>query len=117
MSTDNTWSESLTVSAYCLLRYFERHYSVDIEKIKKEILPDHIREKLKPGIDRYVIGDLEFRIADNVIATCIPTKADEPLKQAKNKPKKHRSNDKRRKDKTWQAEQKYHKKSKKGRYV
>jgi len=109
-------STEVFITSHAIVRYLERHYGMDIEKIKKEMLPDHIREKLTPETERYIIGDFEFRLVNNVIVTCVPTKNDAPQKKTRNKPKKHRSNDKRRKEKNWQVKEKYYKKNKKGRY-
>jgi len=85
---------SIGVTDHCIVRYFERHYNIDIEKIKNEILPDYIRKELQqnPDKENYVIGNLEFKMKGTAVATCIPLKNTEPQKLLKNKPKQHSSN-------------------------
>jgi len=85
---------SIGVTDHCIVRYFERHYNIDIEKIKNEILPDYIRRQLEenPDKENYVIGDIEFIIKNYSIVTCVPLKDAEPQKQLKNRPKRHVSN-------------------------
>lgn len=115
MSTDRTKGERTVISAHCIVRFFERHYGIDVEEIKKLILPDHIKPLITAGAEKYVTEDIEFRIKDNVIVTCVPTESEEPLKKIKNKPKRHESN-KKRKDEPWQVAKKYSKKNKKNGY-
>jgi len=105
----------IRISDHCIVRYFERHYGIDIEKIRREILPDHIREKVNPDDDTYVIKDIEFRIINNSVVTCVSTTPNEPTKLKRNKAKRHISN-KNRKDETWQTKKKHSKKNKKGGY-
>lgn len=107
--------QKIAITDHCIVRYFERHFGIDIEDIKREILPDHIRQKITEFTESYVIDDIEFRIRNNCIITCIPTAADEPLRKAKNKPTRHESNKKRKKE-VWQVNKKYNKKNKKGGY-
>ena len=103
----------IRITDHCIIRYFQRHYGIDIEQIRKEILPDHIRKKLTGSDDSYVIKNIEFRITNNAVVTCVPTAPDEPTKLARNKPKRHGSNKRRKKIK---AEKQYSKKNKKGGY-
>ena len=115
MSTNKTRGERTAISAHCIVRFFERHYGVDIEEIKKQILPDYIKPLITADAEKYVIDDLEFRIQDNVILTCVPVLSEEPQKKIKNRPKRHKSNEKT-ENETWQAKNKYSKKHKKGGY-
>lgn len=109
----------IRITDHCIVRYFERHYGIDIEEIKKEILPDHIREKIRPDEDsEYVIKNLEFRVTNNSVVTCVSTGPDDEAKRIKNKPKRHISNTRRKKhkDENMHIEEKYTKKNKKGGY-
>ena len=115
MSTDKPKGERTFISAHCIVRYFERHYGIDIEEVKRHILPDFAKKLITIGHEKYVIGDMEFRINNNVVITCVKVEPDQPLKKAKNRPKKHKSNKKRKKE-PWQVEKQYSKKNKKGGY-
>ena len=81
-------------------------------------MPDHIRKKLTGSDDSYVIKNIEFRVTNNAVVTCVSTKPDEPTKLARNKPKRHSSNKRRKKIKAEyrHIEEKYSKNNKKGGY-
>jgi len=114
MTEEKTRGQSMGVTDHCLVRYFERRFGIDIEQIKNEILPDYIRREITDNPDKfnYILNDLEFRIADDAVVTCVPLKNQEPLRgaAARKKHKKHTSN----KKQPWQAQNKHSKRYKKG---
>jgi len=105
---------SIGVTDHCIVRYFERHFDVDIEKIKNEILPDYIRRELEANPDKqdYVIGSMVFKMKGDGVATCVPLKSPEPEKKLSNKPKQHSSNRDTKGD-NWHSRKKYTKRIKK----
>ena len=109
----------IRITDHCIVRYFERHYGIDIDKIRREILPDHIRKKLTADEDsRYVVKNVEFRVTNNSVVTCVSTIPDDEAKRIRNKPKRHRSNTRRKEhNKEFEHfEENYTKKNKKGGY-
>jgi len=105
----------IRISDHCIVRYFERHFGIDIEEIRREILPDHIRKKMNPDGDSYVIKNIEFRITNNSVVTCVSTRPDDQAKLLRNKPKRHISNTRRKKhpEEQQHIEEKYYKKTRK----
>ncbi|MFA5216285.1 hypothetical protein [Sulfuricurvum sp.] len=65
-------NETIIVSEHAILRYLERVYKLDLEKIKHEILPDRIAAQAKViGNGRYGVIDHTLLIKDNVVVTVI----------------------------------------------
>lgn len=63
---------SIIVSEHAILRYLERVYRLDLEKIKQEILPERIAAQAKViGNGRYGVIDHTLLIKDNVVVTVL----------------------------------------------
>lgn len=61
---------SIIVSEHAIIRYLERVYKLDVEKIKQEILPEKILKQAKMiGNGRYGVIDHTLLIKDNVVVT------------------------------------------------
>lgn len=102
------------VSDHAIIRFLERKYGMDIEGIKKEILPDHIKKQFKQGLKKYTIGGMEFIISNGVVVTCVPTSCQNPELRP-SKTKQHMSN-KKSKDDNWHQRKKYTKRLKKKKW-
>lgn len=59
----------IRVSDHAIVRYLERKYNLDIDSIRKEILPDYIRDSASVGLRRYYIEGVEFIIENDVVVT------------------------------------------------
>lgn len=65
-------NENIIVSEHAILRYLERVYRLDLEKIKQEILPERIAAQAKIiGNGRYGVIDHTLLIKDNVVVTVL----------------------------------------------
>lgn len=65
-------NENIIVSEHAIIRYLERVYQLDLEKIKREILPDTIAQQAKIiGNGRYGVVDHTLLIKDNVVVTVL----------------------------------------------
>jgi len=70
-------SDELVVSEHAILRYLERVKGVDIEAVKKEILPDTVREQNRLlGNGSFPAGTHRCKIRDGVVITIL-TKEEE----------------------------------------
>lgn len=65
----------ILVSDHAIVRYLERIKKVDIESIKKEILTDEIKDKIKngPGYGFLVVGEYELVLKDYIIVSILDT--------------------------------------------
>ena len=64
--------ENIIVSEHAILRYLERVYGLDLEKIKLEIIPEKTTIQAKiVGNGRYKVDDYTLLIKDNVVITVI----------------------------------------------
>jgi len=110
-------SFEIGVSDHCIIRYLERHYKTDIDKLRSEILPDHIKKNIIKGAGEYIVKDMKFYISGATVTTCVPIKNLEPLKSeaARKKHKKHKTN-KKQKNQPWQSKRKHSKKCKRGQW-
>ncbi|HZF69394.1 hypothetical protein [Sulfuricurvum sp.] len=62
----------IIVSEHAIIRYLERVYRLDLEKIKQEILPERIAVQAKViGNGRYWVIDHTLLIKDNVVVTVL----------------------------------------------
>ena len=65
-------NENIIVSEHAIIRYLERVYRLDLEKIKQEILPERIAAQAKIiGNGRYGVIDHTLLIKDNVVVTVL----------------------------------------------
>lgn len=65
-------NENIIVSEHAIIRYLERVYKLDLEKIKGEILPTTIAQQAKViGNGRYGVVDYTLLIKDNVVVTVL----------------------------------------------
>jgi len=65
-------NENIIVSEHAIIRYLERVYKLDLEKIKGEILPTTIAKQAKViGNGRYGVVDHTLLIKDNVVVTVL----------------------------------------------
>lgn len=66
-------SSSLIVSEHALLRYLERVYKLDLQKIEKEILPKDLEVKIKSlGNGTYSCGDsYSIKVKNNVVVSVL----------------------------------------------
>ena len=79
----------IRISDHAILRYLERHYNLDMDEIKKEILPDKIKALVEAGATRYTVNGMEFRIDGGVIVTAV-----QRSENFQTNHKKHNSNNK-----------------------
>jgi len=88
-----------------------------MDKLRSEILPDHIKKNIIEGTEDYILEGMKFYISGTAVTTCVPIKNLEPLKgeAARKKHKKHSSNKKKKKQ-PWQAKKKHSKKAKRGQW-
>jgi hypothetical protein len=64
--------ENIIVSEHAIVRYLERVYGLDLEKIKHEIIPEKtITQAKMVGNGRYKVDDYTLLIKDNVVITVI----------------------------------------------
>lgn len=61
----------ISISDHAILRYLERYYNLDINKIKQEILTPNVISAIKAGVKKITINNIEFPIRDGVIVTSI----------------------------------------------
>lgn len=59
------------VSEHAVVRYLERHYNIDIDKIRDEILTDSVKSYIKAGAKAINVNGMSFKVEDNVITTVI----------------------------------------------
>ena len=66
-------NKDITISDHAIVRYLERVYKIDMEQIKKEILPDNVQETIKGlGNGTYPIGnDLKIKVKNNNVLTVL----------------------------------------------
>lgn len=59
------------ISDHALLRYLERKYNLNIEKIKSEILTENVITAINSGACSVQKDGLQFKIANKIITTVI----------------------------------------------
>ena len=62
------------VSDHAILRYFERHYKVDIDKVRSDILTPNTVEAIHNGANTVKINGISFVVKDGVIVTALFTR-------------------------------------------
>lgn len=85
-------SSELIISEHAILRYLERVYKLDLEKLSQEIVPQTLKTTIKElGNGEYHTSDgYSLKVQDNVVVTILdeemkhPSK--KPLKSKKKKP-------------------------------
>lgn len=81
--------DKIRISDHAVLRYLERHYNLDIEKIKNEILPEKIRKLVEAGAIRFTVNGISFRMDGETVVTGV-----KPSTARLKKHKRHYSNKK-----------------------
>ena len=54
-------SDNIRVSDHAIIRYLERYYKLDIEKIKQEILTSEHKSAIKSGAKRIKVNGIELK--------------------------------------------------------
>jgi DNA gyrase/topoisomerase IV subunit A len=63
-------SNEVIVSEHAIIRYLQRIYKLDLEKLEDEILTDDIKEKIKMfGSGSYNSDDFGIKVVDNIVVT------------------------------------------------
>ena len=110
---EETRGDKIGISDHAILRYLERKHKIDIEAIKKEMLPERIKRAMTPCRNEYVVDNMKFILGGHTVVTCIEIKEDKPIERKKQRDKKeHRSNKKLKND-SWHRQKKYTKRIKK----
>jgi predicted nuclease with TOPRIM domain len=66
----NRISAGVEISEHAILRYLERIEGVDIEEVRKKILPPEVREQIQIlGSGVFPVAGFKLRARDNVIVT------------------------------------------------
>jgi hypothetical protein len=71
-------SQRIVVSEHAILRYLERVRGIDLDDIKKEILPEHVEAQVRTlGNGTYPVGQThKARVQNNVITTVTANQSD-----------------------------------------
>ena len=82
-------SDELIISEHALLRYLERVYKLDLAKLTKEIVPEHLNVTIADlGNGEYHTGDgYSVKVVDNVVVTILDEELRHPTKSMKQKRK------------------------------
>ena len=64
-------SDNIRVSDHAVIRYLERYYKFDIDKIRQEILTPEHRLAIKAGAKRIKVNGIDFIICNNIVVTSI----------------------------------------------
>ena len=98
-------STEVFITSHAIIRYLERHYGMDIETIKKEMLPDSSRSAVLAGSKKYHVGNLEFRVENFCVITCMHRSCDKPERRPCRANKNHTN--KKSKNANWHDRKKY----------
>lgn len=81
---ESTKVKPVIVSEHALLRYLERVKGVDIEQVKKEIIPEHILQRVRAmGNGEYPVGGTHtLKVQDSTVVTVL-TKEEKPIPKEK----------------------------------
>lgn len=68
----NLQSKEIVVSEHALVRYFERVKQFDLEVVKKELLPEKVKEQIAVlGDGRYPVDSFKIVIKNNTVVSVI----------------------------------------------
>jgi len=71
-------SETLIVSEHAIIRYLQRVYKLDLEKVENEILTTEVKEKIEIyGNGSYSLDGFGIKVVDNVVVTVFDKTSDE----------------------------------------
>lgn len=77
-------SGTFIVSEHAIIRYLQRVYKLDLEKLENEILTTELKDKIKTyGSGSYNLDEFGIKVVDNVVVTIFDKISDE--KQAHKK--------------------------------
>ncbi len=72
------------ISQHALLRYLERHYGLDLDAVRDEMLSAPVRAAIKSGAASVKIGGMKFLITNHVVTTAVKPSQHPDYCQGKN---------------------------------